>query len=107
VFLREFDEYEKQFDSADPNKRLPNFMVMSLGEDHTNGTRPGSYTPVAMLASNDQAIAMIVDRISHSKYWPKTAIFIIADNAQDGPDHVDCAANRGFGHQSVCEARHR
>ena len=68
VFLHEFDEYEKQFDSADPSKRLPNFMVISLGEDHTNGTRPGSYTPVAMVASNDQAIAMIIEGISHSKY---------------------------------------
>jgi YVTN family beta-propeller protein len=96
VFLREFDEYEKEFDNPDSSKRLPNYMVMSLGEDHTNGTRLGSYTPVAMVASNDQAIGMIVDRISHSKYWPKTAIFIIEDDAQDGPDHVDARRTVGL-----------
>jgi YVTN family beta-propeller protein len=96
VFLREFDEYEKEFDNADARKRLPNFIVMSLGEDHTNGTRPGSFTPVAMVASNDQAIGMLVDRVSHSKYWPKTAIFIIEDDAQDGPDHVDARRTVGL-----------
>jgi YVTN family beta-propeller protein len=96
VFLREFDEYEKEFDNADARKRLPNFTVMSLGEDHTNGTRPGSYTPVAMVASNDQAVGMLVDRVSHSKYWPKTAIFIIEDDAQDAPDHVDARRTVGL-----------
>ncbi len=89
VFLKEFDGYEKNFDSRDPGARLPNFIVMSLGEDHTRGTAPGAYTPVAMVANNDQAIANLVDRVSHSKYWAKTAIFIIEDDAQDGPDHVD------------------
>jgi hypothetical protein len=49
-----------------------------------------------MVASNDQAIGMIVDRISHSKYWPKTAIFIIEDDAQDGPDHVDARRTVGL-----------
>jgi hypothetical protein len=83
VFLREFDDYEKEFENGDARKRLPNFIVMSLGEDHTNGTRLGSFTPVAMVASNDQAIGKLVDRVSHSRYWPKAAIFIIEDDAQD------------------------
>jgi YVTN family beta-propeller protein len=95
-FIREFDQYEKNFDSTDPNKRLPNFMVMALSENHTNGTRPGSFTPVAMVASNDRGVGMIVDRISHSKYWPQTAIFIIEDDAQDGPDHVDAHRTAGL-----------
>jgi hypothetical protein len=95
-FIREFDQYEKNFDSPDPNKRLPNFMVMALSENHTNGTRPGAYTPVAMVASNDVAVGMIVDRISHSRYWPETAIFIIEDDAQDGPDHVDAHRTAGL-----------
>ena len=62
-FIREFDQYEKNYDSADPNKRLPNFTVMALFENHNNGTRPGAYTPVAMVASNDQGVGMIVERI--------------------------------------------
>src|SRR5579883_1032496 len=95
-FIREFDQYEKNYDSNDPNKRLPNFMVMALSENHTNGTRPGSYAPVAMVASNDLAVGMIVERVSHSRYWPEMAIFIIEDDAQDGPDHVDAHRTAGL-----------
>jgi YVTN family beta-propeller protein len=89
AFLTEFDEYEKNYDSADPEKRLPSYMVMSLGEDHTVGTRPGLPTPRAAVASNDYALGMMVDRISRSRYWKETAIFVIEDDAQDGSDHVD------------------
>ncbi len=89
VFIREFDGYEANFDSTDVNKRLPNVTVMSLPEDHTKGTSPGAYTPQASVASNDAALGRIVDRVTHSKYWPQTAIFVIEDDAQDGPDHVD------------------
>ena len=96
VFLEEFEEYEKNFESPDPNKRLPNFMVMSLGENHTAGTTPGRHTPIAMVANNDYAVGKIVDRISHSRYWPETAIFIIEDDAQDGADHVDARRTAGF-----------
>jgi YVTN family beta-propeller protein len=96
VFLREFREYEKNYDSSDPNKRLPNFVVMSMPEDHTRGTAPGSFTPQAMVANNDFAIGQLVDAVSHSRYWPSTAIFIIEDDAQDGPDHVDARRTVGL-----------
>jgi len=89
VFIREFREYEKNYNNPDPEKRLPNYIVMSLPEDHTVGTTPGGYTPTAMVASNDFAIGQLVDAVSHSPYWPETAIFIIEDDAQDGADHVD------------------
>jgi YVTN family beta-propeller protein len=95
-FIREFDEYEKNYDNNDPNKRLPNFMVMALSENHTNGTRPGSFTPIAMVASNDLAVGLIIERVSHSKYWPEMAVFIIEDDAQDGPDHVDAHRTAGL-----------
>ncbi len=89
VFLKEFDAYEADFDSSDPEKRLPNFIVMALPENHTHGSDPDSFTPRAMVASNDLAVGQIVDRVTHSRYWPQTAIFIMEDDAQDGPDHVD------------------
>ena len=96
VFLREFKEYEKNYDSPDPNKRLPNYIVMSMPEDHTHGTAPGSFTPQAMVANNDYAIGQLVDAVSHSRYWPNTAIFIIEDDGQDGPDHVDARRTIGL-----------
>ena len=49
-----------------------------------------------MVASNDLAVGQLVDRVTHSKYWPKTAIFIIEDDAQDGPDHVDARRTAGL-----------
>jgi YVTN family beta-propeller protein len=96
VFLRDFKGYEDNFDSPDANKRMPNFIVMSMPEDHTHGTAPGSYTPQAMVANNDYAIGQLVDAVSHSRYWPSTAIFIIEDDAQDGPDHVDARRTVGL-----------
>ncbi|HVU86749.1 MAG TPA: alkaline phosphatase family protein, partial [Pirellulales bacterium] len=88
TFLREFREFEKQ-------GNLPNFIVMSLGEDHTSGTTPGAFTPQSCVASNDLALGQLVNAVSHSKYWPETAIFVIEDDAQNGPDHVD--AHRTIG----------
>lgn len=96
VFLREFKEYEANYDNPNPEKRFPNFVVMSMPEDHTHGTEPGSYTPQAMVANNDYAIGQLIDAVSHSKYWPNTAIFIIEDDAQDGPDHVDARRTVGL-----------
>ncbi len=96
VFIREFDEYERNYDSKDPNKRLPRFIVMALPEDHTKGTRPGVPTPRAAVASNDYGLGLIVDRVTHSRYWPETAIFVIEDDAQDGPDHVDARRTVGL-----------
>jgi YVTN family beta-propeller protein len=89
VFLEEFREYEKNGD-------LPRFIVMSLGEDHTEGTRPGSPTPQACVASNDLALGRLVEAVSRSKYWPQMAIFVIEDDAQNGPDHVDAHRTVGL-----------
>jgi YVTN family beta-propeller protein len=96
AFFAEFDQFEANYDSADPNKRLPNYIVMSLGENHTQGTRPGAPTPAAAVANNDWAVGQLVDRVTHSKYWPETAIFIIEDDAQNGPDHVDSRRTTGL-----------
>ncbi len=71
-------------------------MVMSLGEDHTTGTRPGTFTPRACVASNDLALGRIVEAVTHSKSWPQTAIFVIEDDAQNGPDHVDAHRTVGL-----------
>lgn len=95
-FIREFDEFEKNYDDPDPAKRLPNYVVMSLPENHTAGTRPGAFTPRAMVANNDHAVGMLVERVTHSKYWKETAIFIIEDDAQDGSDHVDARRTIGM-----------
>jgi YVTN family beta-propeller protein len=74
---------------------MPQFIIMSLGEDHTDGTTPGAFTPQACVASNDLALGKLIDAVSHGPLWSQTAIFVIEDDAQNGPDHVDA-------HRTVC-----
>jgi len=69
--------------------KMPNLMILRLGNDHTNGTTPGKIAPLSCFADNDYALGMIVEGVSKSKFWPSTAIFVIEDDAQNGPDHVD------------------
>ena len=86
----------------DPDKRLPNFMRDEPAARITPpAPRPARYTPVAMVANNDYAVGMIVDRVTHSRYWPETAIFIIEDDAQDGADHVDARRTTGLRRQPL------
>ena len=73
---------------------MPNLVYIFLPCDHTNGTNPGSPTPRAMVADNDLAVGRIVEAVSKSKFWPKTCIFLVEDDPQDGFDHVD-------GHRTV------
>jgi hypothetical protein len=60
-----------------------------MGNDHTKGAAAGALTPFAFNADNDYGVGLLVDAVSHSKLWASTAIFIIEDDAQNGPDHVD------------------
>jgi YVTN family beta-propeller protein len=82
---------------------LPHFMIMSLGEDHTTGTKPGTFTPDAAVASNDIGLGRIVDAASHSRFWNEMAIFIIEDDAQNGPDHVDAHRTVGLVVSPFCK----
>ena len=88
AFLKEFREYEKA-------GQWQNFVIVYLPQDHTAGTKPDCPTPRACVADNDLAVGRLVEAISHSRFWPKTAIFVNEDDPQDGWDHVD-------GHRSIC-----
>jgi DNA-binding beta-propeller fold protein YncE len=81
-FAAELHRYEAEGD-------MPRLQVLRLGNDHTEGTRAGALTPTALVADNDLALGRIVETVSHSKFWNDTAIFILEDDAQNGPDHVD------------------
>ena len=83
------DEWEREFSEFEANGQLPRFSLIYLPDDHTVGTKPGYHTPTAMVANNDLALGRVVERISKSRYWTESAIFVLEDDAQDGPDHVD------------------
>ncbi|MBC8135995.1 MAG: bifunctional YncE family protein/alkaline phosphatase family protein [Fibrella sp.] len=82
IYLKDLAEWEK-------SGEMPRFAVMALSEDHTKGTRPGVSTPKACVASNDLGLGKIVEACSKSRFWKEMAIFVVEDDAQNGPDHVD------------------
>ena len=88
IFLKEFHEYEK-------SGQWQNLVIVYLPQDHTAGTRRDVPSPRACVADNDQAVGRLVEAISHSRFWPRTAIFVNEDDPQAGWDHVD-------GHRSIC-----
>jgi hypothetical protein len=53
-------------------------------------------TPFASVADNDLAVGLFVDYLSHSPIWNECAIFIVEDDAQNGPDHVDAHRTTAF-----------
>ena len=81
-FLVEFERLEKAGD-------LPRLMVLHLPNDQTAGRASGFPTAQAMMAEHDLALGRLVEGISRSKSWERTAVFVVEDDAQDGADHVD------------------
>jgi hypothetical protein len=88
-FIAELHRFETEGD-------MPRLQIVRLPNDHTAGTQPGAVTPTACMADNDLALGRLVEAVSHSKFWPQTAIFILEDDAQNGPDHVDAHRSPAF-----------
>ena len=75
---------------------MPKLMLLRMGNDHTSGTAAGKIAPDSAVADNDLALGMIVEALSKSKFWPSVAIFVLEDDAQNGPDHVDSHRSPAF-----------
>ncbi|MBI4902306.1 MAG: bifunctional YncE family protein/alkaline phosphatase family protein [Acidobacteria bacterium] len=82
IFLADLKKMESE-------GKFPNLVLLQLPSNHTNGTTPGISSAKAMVADNDLAVGQIVEALSKSKFWPKMAIFVVEDDAQNGVDHVD------------------
>ncbi len=81
--------FEHDFDSLVAKQNVPHFNTIYLPNDHTSGSSKGAYSPIAQVADNDLALGRLVEHISHSPIWKESVIFVLEDDAQDGPDHVD------------------
>ena len=81
-------EWTREFKNFVAARNLPQLEIVYLPNDHTAGTHPGLPTPQGYIAMNDWAVGRLVGTVSHSPYWKSTAIFILEDDAQNGPDHV-------------------
>ncbi|WP_078670351.1 bifunctional YncE family protein/alkaline phosphatase family protein [Chitinophaga eiseniae] len=88
--------WQRDFDSLLAADAVPRFNTIRLGNDHTSGMRKGAYSPYAAVADNDLAVGKLVEYISHSRIWNESAIFILEDDAQNGPDHVDAHRSTAY-----------
>jgi YVTN family beta-propeller protein len=84
-----YDAWLSEFRQYVATDSLPVVEFVRLPNDHTAGALAGAPTPRAYVADNDLALGKLVDTVSHSQFWLSTAIFVVEDDAQDGPDHVD------------------
>jgi len=82
VWIAELRRFER-------DGNMPQLELMWLPMDHLTAARPGKCTPYACMADNDLALGRIVQALSRSPYWKDTVIFVVEDDAQAGPDHVD------------------
>lgn len=87
--IARFEKWKQDFDSLMVKNALKQLNIIRIGNDHTSGARKGMPTPRAAVADNDLALGRIVEHISKSKIWKESAIFVLEDDAQNGPDHID------------------
>ncbi|WP_266367108.1 beta-propeller fold lactonase family protein [Tellurirhabdus rosea] len=81
--------WKQEFDSLLAANAVPRFNTLRMGNDHTSGARLNAPTPAAHVADNDLAVGRFIEYLSNSPIWKESAVFILEDDAQNGPDHVD------------------
>jgi hypothetical protein len=84
-----FKQWKRDFDSLIALNALPRLNTIRFPNDHTQGMRAGAPSPFAMVADNDLAVGMFIDYLSKSPVWKESVVFILEDDAQNGPDHID------------------
>jgi YVTN family beta-propeller protein len=82
IWISELQEYSK-------NNSMPALEIVRLPNDHTSGAAVGAPTPRAHFADNDLALGRMMEALSRSPFWRNTVVFVLEDDAQNGPDHVD------------------
>ena len=82
-------QWKRDFDSLVAHNALPQLNTLRIINDHTEGLRKGRPTPFAHCADNDLAVGMFIEYLSKSPVWKESVVFVLEDDAQDGPDHVD------------------
>ncbi|MBS1526494.1 MAG: bifunctional YncE family protein/alkaline phosphatase family protein [Bacteroidetes bacterium] len=88
--------WANDFDSLVAKNALPRFNSVRISNDHTSGQHKGSFSPIAAVADNDLAVGKFVEHLSHSPVWKESVVFILEDDAQNGPDHIDAHRSPAF-----------
>jgi len=87
-----YREWEREFDQYAASGDLPALEFVRFPHDHFGEFARARYrvnTPDRQMADNDFAIGLLVEKIAHSRFSQDTLVFVIEDDAQNGPDHVD------------------
>ncbi len=84
-----YNRWQREFDSLIAVNAVPQLNTLRFSNDHTEGLRFGAPTPFAHVADNDLAVGLFMEHLSKSSIWKECAVFIVEDDAQNGPDHVD------------------
>ncbi len=90
------NQWKRDFDSLLSVNAVPRLNTLRIINDHTEGLRLGRPTPFAHCADNDLAVGMFVDYLSHTSIWKESVVFVVEDDAQDGPDHVDAHRSTAY-----------
>jgi len=91
-----FGIWKRDFDSLYALGKVPQLSTIHLINDHTEGLRKGRPTPFAHVADNDLAVGLLIEYLSTLPIWKETAVFILEDDAQNGPDHVDAHRSTAY-----------
>jgi DNA-binding beta-propeller fold protein YncE len=94
-----FQEWAREFDGFAAAGKAPGLMLVRLPHDHTGSFAEGIdgvNTVETELADNDYAVGLLVEKVAKSPFAKDTLIFIVEDDAQDGPDHVDAHRSIAF-----------
>ncbi len=89
-------QWERDFDSLVAHHIVPQLNTLRFINDHTEGLKKGRPTPFAHCADNDLAVGMFIEHLSKSPIWKESVVFILEDDAQDGPDHVDAHRSTAY-----------
>ncbi len=110
IYFRGYDQKQPEIFSFEEWKRdveayksqhgtMPNLMMMAFDHDHFGafGSAVASLnTPELQIADNDYALGLVVEYLSKQPEWKETAIFVLEDDAQNGPDHVDAHRSMSY-----------
>ncbi|OQP44449.1 hypothetical protein A4H97_08710 [Niastella yeongjuensis] len=88
--------WRRDFDSLLAINAVPQFVTVKFPNDHTEGTAIGRPTPFAHVADNDLAVGMFIEHLSKTPIWKESVVFVIEDDAQAGPDHVDAHRSTAY-----------
>ena len=83
------DTWLKALELWSQEGQMPALQIVRLPNDHTEGAKAGAFTPRAYMADNDLALGRMVEALSKSAFWKNSVVFVLEDDAQNGPDHVD------------------